>query len=62
MFAGAVEAQVDEQGRVVIPQALKVYAGLDRKVSVIGAGDHIELWDVDRWTAHLAKISKDLAQ
>ncbi len=61
MFAGAAETTVDAQGRLVLPANLKDYAGVDKKTSVIGAGDHIEIWDLDSWQAHLQKISAELA-
>lgn len=61
MYASASEASIDTQGRIVIPTALKDYANIDKKASVIGAGDHFEIWDTDVWHAHLAKISAELA-
>jgi MraZ protein len=61
MFSGAVESTVDSQGRVVLPSSLKGYAGLKQKISVIGAGDHIELWDSEKWNAHLQAISNEFS-
>lgn len=61
MYAGAVESPIDEQGRVVIPGNLKQYAGLDKETAVIGAGDHIEIWDLQKWNQRLEKISKEFA-
>lgn len=60
VFSGAVDATVDEQGRFVVPQSLRSYAGLEKDVVVIGAGDHIELWDGEAWSLHLNKISREL--
>ena len=60
VFSGAVDANIDEQGRFVIPQSLRSYAGLEKDVVVIGAGDHIELWDSAAWVEHLKKISTEL--
>ena len=60
MYAGAVESGIDTQGRIVLPAALKNYAGIDKKTAVIGAGDHIEIWNFDSWSAHLEKISGEL--
>jgi len=61
MFAGALEATIDAQGRIVVPQNLRDYAKIDKKLSIIGAGDHIEIWDSTKWSAYLAKISNDLS-
>ena len=62
MYAGAAEASIDPQGRVVLSASLKKYAGIEKNTTVIGAGDHIEIWDTDSWEAHLEKISKELTQ
>lgn len=61
MFAGATSTTIDAQGRIVMPQNLKDYAKIDKKLSIIGAGDHIEIWDSTKWSAYLAKISNDLS-
>ena len=62
LYASAAEMAIDSQGRIVIPASLKEYAGIAKKTTVIGAGDHIEIWDSDLWNAHLEKISLDFAQ
>ena len=62
LYASATESSIDEQGRLVVPSNLKEYAGIDKKTIVIGAGDHIEMWDLDTWKLYLDKISSDLAQ
>ena len=62
MYASATETGIDTQGRLVLPNNLKDYAGIDRKTAVIGAGDHIEIWDLDFWQTHLDKISAELSK
>lgn len=61
MYSGAVETTIDAQGRIVIPGNLKDYAGIKQKTVVIGAGDHVEIWDVDKWSKHSEKISAILS-
>ena len=61
MYSGASETTIDSQGRVVIPINLKNYAQIDKKTVVIGAGDHIEIWNLDNWDSQLEKISQDLS-
>lgn len=61
MYASATESSIDNQGRIVIPSNLKEYAVIDKDTTVIGAGDHIEIWDTDRWHTHLDKISEELS-
>ena len=48
-FAGAAECEVDKQGRILVPQNLREYAGLDKDISVIGVSTRVELWDKIRW-------------
>ncbi len=50
------EAEVDRQGRIVIPAALRRYAGLDTEVTILGSGDRIEIWSRERWQAGCEKV------
>ena len=45
----------DRQGRIAIPAGLRAYAGLDRDVAVIGAGPHVEVWDLAAWNTYVAE-------
>lgn len=49
IFAGALEIDLDDQGRFVIPENLRRFAGLEEDLVVIGAGDHFEIWDKSEW-------------
>jgi MraZ protein len=55
----ADEAGLDGQGRVTIPKTLVEYAGLDDRALIIGAFDHIEIWDPDRFDAYLNEQPDD---
>jgi len=61
MYSGASETTIDSQGRVVLPSNLKDYAKIEKKTIVIGAGDHVEIWDFDNWSEHSQKISHNLS-
>lgn len=61
LYTSASETGIDSQGRIVIPGDLKEYAGIKKKLAVIGVGDHIELWDYESWKKHLEKISVKLS-
>jgi len=61
LFGGASEFSADGQGRVVIPDKLREYAGLDRDVIVTGAYDHVEIWDLQRFREHEAQGSAAIA-
>ena len=52
-LSGASDETPDKQGRITIPAALREYAGLDREVTVIGAGDRAEIWDTAAWNSYL---------
>ena len=53
-LSGANDEVPDKQGRVTIPAALRTYAGLDRDVTVIGAGTRVEIWNAAAWHEYLA--------
>ena len=47
--AGASQESADSQGRVVIPQALREYAGLAKDVVLLGQIRRVEIWDKTEW-------------
>ena len=49
LFAYAVRCDLDAQGRVLLPQNLRDWAGLVKNVTVVGCNNHAELWDSDSW-------------
>jgi len=49
LFAGAFETELDRQGRVLVPQGLRTFAGLDGDALVLGSRDHAEIWAPARW-------------
>ena len=51
LFAYAARCELDRQGRVLLPQNLRDYAGLDKNVTVVGCNNHAEFWDSDAWAA-----------
>ena len=55
-FSGAAEADLDGQGRVLVPAALTRHAGLERDVVVAGNYDHLQLWNPDAWEQHLHAV------
>lgn len=55
MLAGAMDVEVDKQGRVLIPDYLRTYAGLKKETIVTGLYNRIEIWDKDSWKEYKAK-------
>jgi MraZ protein len=64
-FSGAAEAELDRQGRVMIPAALIEHARLGRNVVVAGVRDHLELWDGAAWRREMKEVegsAEDVAE
>ena len=53
LFAHAVRCEMDAQGRILLPQNLREWAGFEKNVTVVGCNNHAELWDSDNWNAVL---------
>ena len=56
IFSGAAEAELDKQGRVMLPAALIEHADLDRDVVVAGVRDHVEIWSRAAWREQLKEV------
>ena len=52
MLAGAMEVSLDKQGRLMIPEYLRSYAYLKKRVVVTGLFNRLELWDSDHWESY----------
>ena len=51
LYAFATKVELDSQGRVLLPQNLRDYAGLTKAVTVLGCNNHAEFWDSETWSA-----------
>jgi len=49
LYGGATEAEIDGQGRVMIPQPLLRHGGLSKEIVVAGLRDFLEIWDLGAW-------------
>ncbi len=59
MLAGAMEAELDKQGRIVLPDYLRKYAGLNKKAVINGLYNRIEIWDQTSWDKYKSATEKD---
>lgn len=59
MLAGAMDVDVDKQGRLVVPEYLRRYAGIAKNVVVAGLYNRLELWDTERWEAYKAQTEAE---
>ena len=60
-LSGASDEVPDKQRRVTIPPMLRQYAGLDRELTVIGAGNRAEIWSTEAWNAYYAEKEEAFA-
>ena len=54
LLSGAYKEVPDKQGRITLPPDLRKYAGLDRELTVIGAGSRAEIWNSQAWNDYLS--------
>jgi MraZ protein len=59
MLAGAVDAEIDKQGRILIPDFLKDYAGLKKNVIIAGIYNRLEVWDEMKWKEYKKSAEKN---
>ncbi len=55
MLAGASDAKVDAQGRILVPDYLRKYAGLKKQAVVTGLYNRMEVWDEAEWQTYKQK-------
>lgn len=59
MLAGAMDVAPDGQGRIMLPDYLRDYASMKKKVVIAGLYDRLEIWDEDAWTKYKSATEKD---
>jgi len=59
MLAGAMDVNVDKQGRVMLPDYLRTYAGMSKLVVVAGLYNRLELWDAEQWDTYKKQTEAD---
>ena len=62
IFGGAVEVDVDAQGRVLIPEFLAKRAGLKSKVALIGVDSRVEIWNEKTWNEYKQVVELEADQ
>ena len=65
MLAGAMEVEFDAQGRILVPEYLRDYAGLKKQAVFAGLYNRIEIWDEAAWKTYKSKTeasSDDIAE
>lgn len=58
MLAGAMDVSLDRLGRILIPDYLKSYAGLGKKIVLAGLYNRIEIWDDSKWESYKKETTR----
>lgn len=56
---GANEVEIDAQGRILVPEYLRQFAGIKKEVILAGSLERIEIWDKENFTVYQEKIEKE---
>ena len=60
LIINACTVEPDKQGRILVPQNLREYAGLDHDVTVLGVINRAEIWDTAKFKAFSSEITNDM--
>jgi MraZ protein len=52
MLAGAMDVEIDKQGRMVLPEYLRTFADLKKNVVIAGLYNRLEIWNQEKWNAY----------
>lgn len=58
-LAGAATVEVDKQGRILLPAALREFAGLEKDVVLVGVGSRVEIWSKEKWENMNSDVDMD---
>ncbi|GAB4124326.1 MAG: division/cell wall cluster transcriptional repressor MraZ [Roseiflexaceae bacterium] len=51
LFSGAADVEFDRQGRILVPQNLRGFAGIQEQIIIAGMNEYFEIWARERWEA-----------
>lgn len=58
LLSGAMDLNLDKQGRIILPDYLRKFASIKKNVVIAGLLDHLEIWDASAWDREKTKIEK----
>ncbi len=61
-FSGAVECEIDKQGRINIPAPLRKYADIEKECAVIGVSNRVEFWASQHWNQFVEESEESFAE
>ncbi len=59
LWNGAAETECDKQGRILIPQNLREFAGLTKEAVFAGSATRAEIWNKEKWLSYEAELKSD---
>lgn len=59
MLAGAMDVELDKQGRIILPEYLRAFASINKKTVVAGLYNRLEIWDETKWNSYKKNTEKD---
>lgn len=59
MLAGAMDVEVDKQGRIILPEYLRSFAGLSKEVIIAGLYNRLEIWDSEKWSSYKSQTEAE---
>ena len=62
IYGMAFEVKLDKQGRFIVPELLKEYAGIKSEVVFIGLGDRVEIWSASEWKVKESKVQEKASE
>lgn len=62
ILSGAAEVELDNLGRILIPDHLKKYASLRKNVAILGLSNRMEIWDEEAWKEYKLKTEKTVGE
>ena len=58
MLSGASEAEIDEMGRILVPDFLRKYGRFEKTIVVVGVQNRVEIWAEKEWSKYMTEIEK----
>jgi len=59
MLAGAMDCEIDKQGRIILPSYLKDFAKIKKKAIVAGLYNRLEIWSEELWSSYKSQTEKE---
>lgn len=62
LYGSAFEVEFDAQGRIVVPQELREFAGLNNEAVFLGVGNRVEVWSRENWAKYDQALKKNIEE